>query len=126
MEFFFEMNDTDYSMYVNKLLIGTEHNYTSQKSPMGNEKITYLNSSKTIEVGIIPLDDEIMAEFLKDANGFYVTISYRDPQTNDMVEKLPCYIPNTLIEYHTIRVDKVLYKAFTLQIKELNRLNSSV
>lgn len=126
MEFFFEMNDTDYSMYVNKLIIGTEHHYISEKSAAGNEKVTHINATRVIEVGIIPLTDEIMADFLKDANGFYVTISYRDPQTNEMVEKLPCYIPNTLIEYHTIRVDKVMYKAFTLQIKELFNPNNKV
>ena len=119
MEFFFEMNGTDYSMYVNKLLVGTEHHYISNKSAAGNEKITYINSTKTLEVGIIPLTDAIMDDFLRDANGFYVTISFRDPETNTMIEKLPCYIPDTLIEYHMITVNKVMYKAFTIQIKEL-------
>lgn len=119
MGYFFKMNGTDYSMYVNKLLIGTEHHYLSEKSAAGNEKVTHINATKVIEVGIIPLDATAMANLLKDANGFNVTISYRDPETNEMVEDLPGYIPNTLIDYQTIRADKVTYKAFTLQIKEL-------
>lgn len=119
MSYFFKMNGTDYSMYVNKLLIGTEHHYLSQKSAAGNEKVTHINATKVIEVGIIPLDGEAMKNLLKDANGFNVTVSYRDPETGEMVEDLSCYIPNTLIDYHTIRADKVMFKAFNLQIKEL-------
>lgn len=116
---FFKINDHDYSMYVNKLMIGTEHNYKSMNTAAGNTLVKYVNSKRTIEVGIIPLDDVAMMNFMNDVNKFQVSISYRDPETNTMVENLKCIIPTNLVEYHTIQVGNVKYKAFSLQIKEL-------
>ena len=116
---FFKINDNDYSMYVNKLLIGKEHNYKSMTTAAGNTIVKYVNSKRSIEVGIIPLDGETMKNLLADVNEFQVSISYRDPETNELTEGLACIIPNNLIEYYTIQADKVSYKAFSLQIKEL-------
>lgn len=119
MAYFFKINGNDYSMYVNKLVVGTEHNYKSMTTAAGNTLVKYINSKRIIEVGIIPLDDAAMATFLADVDKFQVSISYRDPKTNTMTEDLKCIIPNNLVEYHTIQVGKVMYKAFSLQIKEL-------
>lgn len=119
MSYFFKINGNDYSMYVNKLLIGTEHFYKSMKNAAGNTLVKYVNSKRTIEVGIIPLDSSAMARILADVDQFNVSISYRDPETNTLVENVNCIIPNHLIEYYTIQVGKVSYKAFSLQIKEL-------
>lgn len=119
MAYFFKINGNDYSMYVNKLLIGKEHKYKSMTTAAGNTLVKYVNSKRTIEVGIIPLDDVSMMNFLADVNKFQVSISYRDPETNILVEDLQCIIPNHIVEYHTIQVDKVMYKAFSIQIKEL-------
>lgn len=119
MAYFFKINDNDYSMYVNKLLIGKEHNYKSMTTAAGNTLVKYINSKRTIEVGIIPLDEAAMVDLLTDVNKFQVSISYRDPETNTLVENVKCIIPNHLVEYHTIQSGKVLYKAFSLQIKEL-------
>lgn len=118
MSYFFKINNTDYSMYVNKLVVGTEHFYTAKTSAYGYDQINYKYSKRTLDVGIIPLDDSAMVNLLADINKFKVTISYRDPVTNTMVENLPCIIPNNLIEYYTIQVGKVQYKAFSLQIQE--------
>lgn len=119
MAYFFKINNNDYSMYVNKLVVGTEHFYKSMTNAAGNTLVKFVNSKRTFEVGIIPLDDAAMTQFLTDVDKFNVTISYRDPKTNMLVENVKCIIPNHLIEYHTIQVGKVRYKAFTLQIKEL-------
>ena len=119
MDYFFKINDNNYSMYVNKLMIGKEHSYKSLTTASGNTLVKYINSKRTIEVGIIPLDEVAMLRLLSDINQFQVSISYRDPETNALVENLACIIPNNIVEYYTIQVGKVRYKALTLQIKEL-------
>lgn len=116
---YFKINGNDYSMYVNKLIVGKEHNYKSMSTASGNTLVKYINSKRVIEVGIIPLDDAAMVKFLTDINKFQVTISFRDPASGLLVENVKCIIPNNLIEYYTIQVGKVQYKAFSLQIKEL-------
>ena len=119
MSYYFKINDTDYSMYVNMLKVGTEHHYKSMTTASGNTVVKYVNSKRVIEVGIIPLDDTAMKNLLADVEQFQVTISYRDPKTNVMTSDIKCIIPNNIIEYETIQVGKVMYKAFSLQIKEL-------
>lgn len=119
MSYYFKINGKDYSMYVNKLLVGKEHFYKSMTTAAGNTLVKYINSKRTIEVGIIPLDEKAMMELLTDVDKFQVTISYRDPKTNTLVENVKCIIPNSLIDYYTIQAGKVMYKAFSLQIKEL-------
>lgn len=116
---FFKINNNDYSQYVNKLLIGKEHQYKSMTTAAGNTIVKYVNSKRSIEVGIIPLDGEAMKNLLADVNQFQVSISYRDPETNELAEGVNCIIPNHLVEYYTIQADGVSYKAFSLQIKEL-------
>lgn len=119
MAYFFKINGIDFSQYVNKLMIGTEHNYKQMTTAAGNTLVKYVNSKRTIEVGIIPLNDAAMKSLLAQVDKFQVTISYRNPETNTLEENIKCIIPNHLIEYHTIQVGKVLYKSFSLQIKEL-------
>lgn len=118
MSYFFKINGHDYSMYVNKLVVGTEHNYNIKTSAYGYDQINYKYSKRVLEVGIIPLDDAAMMNFLTDINKFQVTVSFLDPATNTMVENLPCIIPTNLIEYYTIQAGNTKYKAFSLQIKE--------
>lgn len=120
MDYYFKINDTDYSKYVNKLVVGTEHMYDVKTATMsGRRQITYKRKMKVLEVGIIPLDQAIMARLLTDINQFDVSISYRDPETNTLVENLRCIIPSNLVEYYTIRADKVSYKAFSFQVQEV-------
>lgn len=119
MAYFLKINNNDYSMYVNKLVVGTEHFYKSMTNAAGNTLVKFVNSKRTIEVGIIPLDDAAMMALLNDVDKFNVTISYRDPKTNTLVENVKCIIPNHLVEYYTIQAGNVSYKAFSLQIKEL-------
>lgn len=119
MNYYFQINGIDFSRYVNKLVVGTEHIYKVDTSAMGNRKYTYQNKKRVIEVGIIPLDDVVMAKLLTEIDNFQVAISFRDPKTNIMVENMACIIPNNLVEYYTIQVNKVRYKAFSLQIQEI-------
>lgn len=122
MSYFFKINENDYSMYVNKLIVGTEHFYEMKTSALGADRVTHKYKRVTLEVGIIPLDDATMKNLLTDIDEFQVSISYRDPHTNTLVENISCIIPNNLVEYYTIQAGNVKYKAFSLQIKQINRI----
>jgi hypothetical protein len=124
MSYFLKINDIDFSMYVNKLVVGREHLYESMNTANGGDLVKYRGSKYVLEVGFVPLDSNSMAALLTTLDEFDVTVSFRDPKTNLMVENIVCIIPNHLVEYYTIRADKVSYKAFSvqiLQVKEARR-----
>ncbi len=106
-------------MYVNKLKVSKKATYKSATNAAGNTTVKYIATKRTIEVGIIPLNDDAMKALLAEANKFQVSISYRDPETGELVENIKCIIPDNAVEYYTIRADKVMYKAFTIKISEL-------
>ena len=116
---YFKINGHDYSMYVNQLKIGNQVTYKSAVNAAGNTVVKYVATKRLFTVGIIPLDDSAMAALHKDINNFKVSISYREPSTNELVENVQCIIPLNEVEYYTIQADKVMYKAFLLTIKEL-------
>ena len=120
MSYFLKINDNDYSMYVNKLQVATQHHYQQKSSANGADKITYKYKRRVIEVGIIPLDDAAMMNLMNDIDKFRVSVSFRDPLTNAITENMNCIIPNNIVEYYTIQVGKVQYKAFSLQLQEVN------
>ena len=119
MSYFLKINGTDFSKYVNKLVVGKEHLYEAMNTANGGDLIKYRGSKYTLEVGFIPLDDTSMSQLLTVLDEFSVTVSFRDPKTNLLVENLVCIIPNHLVEYYTIRADKVSYKAFSVQILQV-------
>lgn len=116
---YFKINNHDYSMYVNQLKIDKQAIYKSATNAAGNTVVKYINTKRTFSVGIIPLDDAAMASLQADISNFKVFISYRDPATNELIENVSCIIPLNQVEYYTIQVNKVMYKAFTLTIQEL-------
>ena len=120
MSYFLKINNHDYSMYVNKLQVGTEHHYALKSSANGADRITYKYKRRVVEVGIIPLDEVAMMNLLTDVDQFRVSVSFRDPLTNTLVENMDCIIPNNIVEYYTIQVGNVMYKAFSLQLHEVN------
>ena len=126
MSYFFKINGNDYSMYVNKLQVGTEHFYEQKSSASGSDRITHKYKRRVIEVGIIPLDDATMMRLLTDVDKFRVSVSFRDPLTNTLVENMTCIIPNNIVEYYTIQAGNVKYKAFNLQLKEVNYIGEVV
>lgn len=116
---YFKINGVDYSMYVNSLKIGRNTNYNAQTNAAGNTVVDYINTKRTIEVGIIPLDDTAMAQLQTAINGFNVSISYRNPETNQLAENVSCIIPSHDVDYYTIQVNRVLYNKFSLKFTEL-------
>lgn len=116
---YFKIGDTDYSKYVNGLKITKNTTYNAQTNAAGNTVVDFINHKRTIEVGIIPLDDTAMSQLQKDIDAFNVSISFRNPQTNALEENIDCIIPSQELEYYTIQVNKVMYKAFRMIFTEL-------
>ena len=116
---YFKINGIDYSNYVNALKINKECNYTAQNNAAGDTVVDYINSKRTVEVGIIPLNANVMAQLQTAIDNFSVSISFRNPNTNSLEENVSCIIPSTGVDYYTIQVNKVMYKAFTLKFTEL-------
>ena len=116
---YFKINNTDFSMYVNKLKVAREHVYKGQTNASGNTLVKYVNTKRIIEVGIIPLDAESMASLQTEINKFKVTVSYLDPETGALVENINCIIPHNSVEYYTVQAGNTTFKAFSLELKEL-------
>ena len=113
------MNDTDFSSYVNELKVTNSHLYNAQVNAAGNTVVDYINKKRTIEVGIIPVDDTVMANLQAIINDFNVKIAFRNPQTNLLEENVNCIIPSNDVSYYTIQSDKVMYQALKLKFQEL-------
>lgn len=116
---YFKINNIDYSMYISSLKVDKMANYVAQTNAAGNSVVDYINAKRVIEVGIIPLDDTAMSELQTAINEFSVSVSFRNPQTNTLEENVVCIIPTSSVEYYTIQVNKVMYKAFSLKLIEL-------
>lgn len=116
---FFKIDGVDFSMYVNELKVNKENNYNAQTNAAGDTVVDYINSKREIEVGIIPLDDAAMAKLQAAIEAFNVSISFRNPKTNELETNINCIIPDNEIEYYTIQTNKVMYKEFKLTFIEL-------
>lgn len=116
---YFKIGATDYSMYVNELKVTKDVNYTAQTNAAGDTVVDYINAKRTIEVGIIPLSDTVVASLLADVDNFDVGISFRNPRDNKLEENVHCMIPSNSVEYYTIQAGNVSYKGFSLTFIEL-------
>lgn len=116
---YFKINNTDFSMCVNKLNISKTANYTSQTNAAGNMVVDYINAKRTIEVGIIPLTPSDMMALQSAISELGVEISFLNPTTNTIEENVKCIIPSNAVSYYTIQAGKVLFNAFSLTFTEL-------
>ena len=115
---YFEIDSVDFSMYVNELSVSNSAVYNAQTNAAGDSVVDYINSKRKISVGIIPLNDTVMARLQAAIEAFNVSITYRDPQTNSLTT-LNCIIPENEVNYYTIQAGKVMYNAFSLTFIEL-------
>lgn len=116
---YFKIDGVDYSKYVSGLIIRKATNYNSQTNAAGDTVIDYINSKREIEVKIIPLEAADMAIILNAVEPFNVSVSFRNPLTNEIEENVNCIIPENEVEYYTIQVNKVLYNEMSLTFTEL-------
>lgn len=116
---YFRINDINFSSYVSELKIANNANYNIQTNAAGDSVVDYVNKKRIIEVTIIPLDSDKMAQLQEAISLFNVVISFRNPKTELLESGVNCIIPSSNVEYKTIRANKVMFKAFTLQFIEL-------
>lgn len=116
---YFKINNTDYSVCVNALTVNKSNLYNAQTNAAGSSVVDYIGSKRTIDVGIIPLDDETMKSLKADIDAFNVSLSFMNPSTGELEEGVECIIPSDSVSYYTIQADNVLFKAFTLKFTEL-------
>lgn len=116
---YFKIGENDYSAYVNELKVKDSMTYRAQTNAAGNTVVDNMNAKREVEVGIIPLDNSVMKNLLTDVHQFEVLLSFRNPRTDELEENVKCIIPTHEVEYYTIRVNKVSYKAFKLTFVEL-------
>lgn len=116
---YFVIDDIDFSKYVNGLKVNAAAVYNSQINAAGNTVVDFINKKRSFEVGIIPLDKEAMIALQTAIDSFNVSISFLNPNTGELEQNVNCIIPDNSIEYYTIQVNKVMYKAFTLKFIEL-------
>lgn len=116
---YFKIGNRDYSMFISELKVSTDTNYNSQTNAAGDTVVDYINKKRTIEVGIIPLNETIMKQLQEDIEAFNVSISFLNPNTNLLEENINCIIPSNEVEYYTIQADKVLFEALSLEFEEL-------
>ena len=117
MEFLF-INDAEYSSFVNYFKVSYVKNFNEQTNAAGNSVVDYINRKRVIDIGFIPLELEMAAGVLNELSGFTMRLNFLDPQTGLMGEgNFIC--PSEEIEAYTIQQNKKLYKAFTVQLREL-------
>ena len=103
---YFKIGDVDFSLYVNSLKVSKTANYSAQTNAAGDTVVIPLN-----EVDMLKLQVALAA--------FSVSISFLNPQTNELETNVSCIIPDSEIEFYTIQVNKTMYKAATLTFIEL-------
>ena len=116
---YFKINNVDYSMYVNSLEITTNTNYNAQTNAAGNTVVDYINQKRQIKVGIIPLDNVVMASLKNAIDNFNVSISFLNPNTKALEENIDVIIPSNAVKYYTIQMDKVSFEGLTLTFTDL-------
>ena len=116
---YFKIGENDYSMYTSELKVGTTTVYRAQSNAAGDTVVDKAKSKRTIEVGIIPLNNTAMKDLQQDIADFQVRLSFRNPQSDELETNVLCIIPSHEVEYYTIQVNNVSFKAFNLKFTEL-------
>lgn len=116
---YFKIGNNDYSSIVCELKVANDVNYNAQTNANGDTVVEFINSKRTIEVGIIAIDSDVMKNLQADISAFNVSISFRNPNTGELETDVNCIIPSNEVEYYTIQANKVLFNAFNLTFIEL-------
>lgn len=116
---YLKIGETDFSNYVRQLTVSNTVNYAAQTNAAGNTVVDFINNKRTITVGIIPVNSEVMLDLLSAIGDFSVNLSFRNPNTNIIEENVLCIIPTKEIDYYTIQQNKVMYNELELQFIEL-------
>lgn len=115
---YFKIGSTDLSAYVSGLKVNSNAQYNAATNAAGNTVVDYINSKREIEVTFIPLKSTQLST-ITNVLSFSVSISFMNPDTNDLATNVACILPKKNIEFYTIQTGNTQYKAFTLTFEEL-------
>ena len=115
---YFKINDKDFSAYVSGLKVSKAANYNAQTNAAGNTVIDLINSKRTVEATIIPVNQSVMIAIQAALNAENIVLSILNPETNTL-ESFPAFIASREAEYYTIQASRTLFKPFTLTFPEL-------
>lgn len=116
---YFKLNGVDFSLYCHTLKVSNKATFKQATNAAGNTVVKYVTTKRTITVGIIPLNGDVMSSLQTELQKFKVSVAYRDAKTNALVENVGCIAPNNDYEYYYIHQNGVMYKAMTLVFQEL-------
>lgn len=116
---YFKINDWDISFMVSELVITDNVNFNAQTNANGDTVVDYINKKRTFKIGVIPTNQTLMGYLKNELNKFNVRISYLDPETGLFTENVECIIPSHEINYYSIKINNVVYKAMNLTFTEL-------
>ena len=116
---YFKIGDKDFSNRVNSLKISKTAVYNAQTNANGDSVVDYVNSKRTISVGIIPLNAQELLEVQGAIAPFSVSLSFLNPETNTLETGVNCIIPTNDVDYYNILADRTLTKAMNLTFTEL-------
>lgn len=116
---YFKIGETDFSPFVSSLKINKTAVYNTQTNANGDNVVDYVNSKRTIEVGVIALNEADMMTIQNAIDAFNVSLSFMNPKTGTLETNVNCIIPADEVDYYTIRADKTFFKAFALTFYEL-------
>lgn len=115
---YFKINNVDFSMYVNRLKVGTKWNYKARTNASGNTSAKPINRKFILEVGIIPLDAETNKRLDEEINKFQVQVTFLCPEDNQL-HTIDTIVPQHSKEYYTIQAGDTRLKAYALAFEEL-------
>jgi hypothetical protein len=119
MATYFKVGNLDLSSVVNELKVNHTANYNAQTNAAGDTVVDYINTKRTIEVGLIPMEALRMNVIQQALEAFSVSISFLNPRTGALEEGVACIIPDSEIEYYTIQDNKKSFKGCNLKFIEL-------
>lgn len=116
---YFKIGSNDYSAICSGLVVRRSVMYNAQTNAAGNTVADYINTKRTIEATIIPLDAATMLKLQIDLAAFSVNLSFLNPATNTLEENVACIVPETEAQYYTIQATKTMFQPITLTFTEL-------
>lgn len=120
MNYYFKINNQDFSHLVNSLKVGYETlvSENSGRNANGDTVIDVINKKIKVYIGLRHTFEEEMQEFLNAMEPYVVEVAFRNPKTGNL-HTITTYTGTPEPEYYTIQTDKVIYKPLTINFIEL-------
>lgn len=116
---YLKIDGDDFSRLVNSIKVNTQAKYNAQTNAHGDTVVDLINTKKTVEVGFIPMFEADMERLLSSTIGtFVVDLEFYDAELTGL-NTIHCIIPESNIEYYTIRDNNVMLNGCSMTFIEL-------